>query len=131
MAHRVKIYNETQGVEEKTIDPLIVRAAEELKYDHSLYFASDPATVVLPLDHLILSRAREKGIRNAVALMAKAADGKIERRKPVEVVAESMGYFRVVDGNSTATIATAAGWIDLPCIVVEEEGSEPLAQSPM
>lgn len=114
---KIKFLIPSQGIEEKIIEPSIVDAAEKLKYDHSLYFLPDTATTTVPTNRLILSRAREKGIQNAVGFMAEAAQGKLERRKPVAVVATQDGNFQVVDGNSTATIAVAAGWPDLPCLI--------------
>jgi hypothetical protein len=117
---KIKILSGSERIEEKIINVAIIDAAEKLKYDHSLYFLPDAATTLVQTERLILSRAREEGIRNAVGFMAEAAAGRLAKRKPVEVVSQDDGHFRVVDGNSTATIALAAGWPDLPCIIIRD-----------
>lgn len=78
------------------------------------YFLLAEAHKMIPVGDLVLSRARPKGIANAVALMASAYEGKTAKRIPIQVRTFSADRFLVVDGNSTCIIATAAGWAAIP-----------------
>jgi hypothetical protein len=99
----------------------IIVAAQLLPDMPSRYFVIDEKTLLLPLQSLILTRARPIGIENAVALMCLAYDGKQQRRAPISVRPRADGAYLVIDGNSTVTVARAAGWLSIPCTVVKSD----------
>lgn len=92
-------------------------AAAALAYEHETYFITEKATETLPVSSLRLCRKRPDGIASAVIRMAEAAKGLRSRRSPIRVKAREDGGYEVIDGNSTVTIAAAAGWPGLPCSV--------------
>lgn len=96
----------------------VVLAARRLPYAPDRYFETGGSRFV-PVAKLIQTRARMKGIANAVSLMAAAYDGTQSRRAPIQVRALDADSFLVLDGNSTVTIAAAAGWPDVPCVMLE------------
>ena len=100
------------------LDEDLVAIARVLPDDTWRYFEQDEEAVLLDLDRLVRIRARTAGIRNAVDLMRRASAGEIPRRQPISVQAIGDGYFKVLDGNSTVTIAIAAGWRQAPCIII-------------
>ncbi len=95
----------------------IVEQAKELLDDPSKYFTENKQSILIPLSSLLQTRARPKGIANAIGLMRQAYRGEIARRSPISVIARHDGFFAVEDGNSTVTIARLAGWEAVPCIL--------------
>lgn len=79
------------------------------------YFTLDDVTFFLPVQSLVTTRAREKGILQANILMAEAAKGASPKRKPIEVEKAASGLWLVADGNSTVINAIASGWREIPC----------------
>lgn len=96
------------------IDADIMALAALLPDAPERYFLLAEAHKMIPVGDLVLSRARPKGIANAVALMARAYEAKAAKRGPIQVRAFSVDRFLVLDGNSTCIIATAAGWATIP-----------------
>ncbi len=101
------------------IDPTTVVITDDdrasslnLPYDLGRYFEMADA-VTVPLTELRLSRARPDGISNAAMRMREAYDGTRARRQPITIRRSEFGGYLVLDGNSTVTIALAAGW---PCV---------------
>ena len=83
--------------------------------DPSLYFDLSEEHLLIPLEHLVNARARERGIVNANRHMLAAANGGQERRKPLTVRALSDELWLVVDGNSTLLNARYSNWRAVPC----------------
>jgi hypothetical protein len=53
----------------------------------------------------------------AIKVVAAAYAGRHERRKPILVEPLEAGRYLVLDGNSTVSVAIAAGWPTIPCLV--------------
>jgi len=90
-----------------------------------LFFKMDwPNLIMMDMDKLRNTRARESGIRNALIMMyAKAndiAEG-LGSRQPISVRPTNDGYYEVLDGNSTYNIAKRSGWKQIPVEIVDEE----------
>ncbi|WP_426289731.1 hypothetical protein ACN9MC_35085 (plasmid) [Ensifer adhaerens] len=83
--------------------------------DPSLYFDLREAHLLIPLAHLVNTRARERGIVNANRHMLAAANGRQEKRKPLTVRALGDELWLVVDGNSTLLNARHSNWRAIPC----------------
>ncbi|WP_157139929.1 ParB/Srx family N-terminal domain-containing protein [Roseibium aggregatum] len=115
----IKILKEDGSIELQALSDEINKAASQLKYSPSQYFKNLASSVAIKTSALIQSRARAKGIENAVLLMAAAYAGTQSKRSPISVRPFDEGNFLVVDGNSTTSIAIAAGWPDIPCIILE------------
>ena len=64
----------------------------------------------MPVAGLIQSRVRPEGVAAAAGYMAAAARGETPKREPVSLRRLSASEWLVVDGNSTVTVARAAGW---------------------
>jgi hypothetical protein len=101
----------------------VVKMARRLRDDPDKYFHTEGATMV-PVEKLHQTRARPEGIGNAVQRMAAAYRGEYGKRGPIHVQEQDDGSFLVLDGNSTTTIATAAGWKHIPALVVPK-GANP------
>jgi hypothetical protein len=115
---KIKVLGEGGRVTEIEVRAQIVASARQLPYAPDRYFLTTEAAVLLPVDSLIQSRARPSGIANAVKFMRAAYDGEKSRRAPIDVRELGEGRYLVLDGNSTATIAAAAGWPALPCRII-------------
>jgi hypothetical protein len=50
--------------------------------------------------------------------MVDAANGLIDRREPITVVAKSDGTFHVADGNATAQVLMLVGWKEVPVSLI-------------
>jgi hypothetical protein len=98
------------------IAPEIIAAARALPHAPDRYFIIERA-VLLPVANLLQKRARPEGIANAVKLMAAAYAGYQPRRKPIDVQPLEDGRYLVLDGNSTVSVAVAAGWPVIPCLI--------------
>ncbi len=96
----------------------VLQAAKLLPYAPERYFEITPSTLTLPITSLVQTRARQRGIDNAVSLMEAAYRGKQLRRAPISVRKIEADKYLVIDGNSTVTVARMAGWRDLPCAVL-------------
>jgi hypothetical protein len=93
-----------------------------LPEDPELYFKMDyPNLVMMDMDKLQNTRARESGIRNGLIFMfAKAnhdAEG-MESRNPITVRDRGDDHYEVLDGNSTYNIAKRSGWKQIPVEIV-------------
>jgi len=96
-----------------------------LPEEPELYFKMDyPNLVMMDVDKLQNMRARESGIRHALIVMFTKAnhdDNGMSSRQPISVKEINNGYYKVVDGNSTFTIAKRSGWKQIPVEIVDEE----------
>lgn len=86
----------------------------------SLYFDLGEPHLLIPLQKLVNTRARERGIVNANRHMLAAAKGQGEKRKPLTVRALDNELWLVVDGNSTLLNARHSNWRAIPCWTSEE-----------
>lgn len=86
-----------------------------LPEDPARYFNLDERTVLLPLDFMIRSRVRPIGVAHAEEFMQKLAVGEpISRRAPILVRRIAPNRYKVVDGNSTVTVALRNRWKKIP-----------------
>ncbi|WP_224393565.1 hypothetical protein [Ensifer adhaerens] len=83
--------------------------------DPALYFDLCGAHLLIPLDKLVNTRARDKGIVNANRHMQGGAKGNPKKRKPLTVRALDNALWLVVDGNSTLINARYSNWRAIPC----------------
>jgi hypothetical protein len=110
----IKVLKEGGRSEELAIPAEIVAAARCLPHEPGRYFEMTGASQ-LPVTSLVQSRARHDGIAKAVKYMGAAYRGEKSRRKPIDVERLDRDRYLVLDGNSTVTVAVAAGWPTLPC----------------
>jgi hypothetical protein len=113
---KVRLKGDDSEITEVRVAADVVKAARLLPHAPERYFEIGNS-VLVPLASLIQSRARPEGISNAVRLMSKAYESRRARRAPIRVRRLNGGSYLVVDGNSTAIVAAAAGWPDIPCSV--------------
>lgn len=113
----IRVFNGS-SIEPIRIPDEITALARSLPEDHPSYFNITPDQSQAPVDRLVLSHYRPEGVANAVRYMAAARNGEIDRRAPINVCPTTDGDWQVLDGNSTATIALAAGWSTLPVTIV-------------
>jgi len=100
------------------LPPEITALAQDLPEDAPAYFVTAEGQTELPVDQLVLSHLRPEGVANAVRYMAAARNGRQAPRAPIDVQSMSDGRWLVIDGNSTAAIARAAGWSIIPAMIV-------------
>lgn len=98
------------------VDLCALGASTELPYDIERYFCEGPGAVLLPLNSLIVTRARPAGIANASQLMRAAYEGRHPRRNPITVRLHAGSDFLVEDGNSTVLNAIASAWPNILCV---------------
>ncbi|MCZ7940565.1 hypothetical protein [Agrobacterium salinitolerans] len=107
--------NENGQLEPFEVEPDVASGLDGLPEDHSKYFDLVDGYEVIPLDKLVSSRARAKGIRNANSFMAAAAAGTMPKRQPISISPLEGDLFKVDDGNSTLINARLSGWTSIPC----------------
>jgi len=107
--------DENGNIEPFEFDLEVAQGLEHLPEEHCRYFNLEEAYEVMPLESLVSSRARTKGIKNANSFMAAAAAGTMEKRKPISISGLGGGLFKVEDGNSTLINARFSGWTSIPC----------------
>jgi hypothetical protein len=90
----------------------------ELPYELDKYFIKPAGTIEVEMSKLIPIRARKEGIENAEVYMKKAYDGKMSKRKPIEIYKTRNKKYRVNDGNSTYAVAKKNGWETIYATVV-------------
>jgi hypothetical protein len=90
----------------------------ELPYELDKYFTKPAGTIEVEMTKLIPIRARKEGIENAEVYMKKAYDGKMSKRKPIEIYKTRNKKYRVNDGNSTYAVAKKNGWETIYATVV-------------
>lgn len=83
------------------------------------YFTMPSGTIMVPLDKLKPIRAHDEGLSNAPKYMQLALEGKIPKRKPLEITPDGEGGYTIADGNSTYATAKKYGWKALPGIPSE------------
>lgn len=105
------------GVDVVEIPIEIVSAARKLVDDPWRYFRRPAEACLQPIECLIQDHVRWDGVERAIGYMQQAYDGAIERRPPLTVVELESGNYLVKDGNSTLTVAIAAGWPEVVCRV--------------
>lgn len=101
------------------LPPGLTAGLETLPFDHAAYFDLSMPHQVIPLDELVASRARHKGVANANMFMRQAAAGEIPRRPPISTERIGGRMVLVLDGNSTFINALWSGWSDIPCTMVD------------
>lgn len=94
------------------------------------YFKSHSQSVKIPVAALQTTRARAKGLKNAVGRMARAYNGEGPRRKPISVKDNNDGTYTVLDGNSTTAIARQHGWKHVHAVVAPHGTHEPAHHEP-
>lgn len=92
------------------------------------YFVTDGAQMV-DVSALVPLRPpadQKKSVKAAMSYAKAAADGKMDKRKPISVRDNGDGTFSVLDGNATLGMAQAAGWAQLPVTVLHKNVSPEL-----
>jgi len=92
---------------------------DALPDDPGRYFTMPEGTIMVPLGKLKAVRARDEGLSNAPKYMQLALEGKIPKRKPLEITPDGQGGYTIADGNSTYATAKKYGWKALPGIPSE------------
>lgn len=100
-------YRIPDGIREKCIG---------MSLDISKYFFESAESVLLPIDLMILTRAREEGICSSIHKMKEAAEGRRLKRNPI-LIREHEEDYLVIDGNSTVVILKAIGIQSVRAIV--------------
>lgn len=94
----------------------------KLKDDHSLYIKHDPEQhPVVPVENLHLTKSASSqpdSVREAIRRMNVAAEGKGDKRKPIDVIDNGDGTFTVKDGNATTAAAKAGGLRHMPVNII-------------
>lgn len=88
------------------------------------YFEKPKGTKLVPLGQLDTTRARKVGIHNAAKFMHTSYKGTGKKRKPITVVKQPNGRYKVLDGNSTTNVAQQNKWKALPVVEVSPEEAE-------
>lgn len=117
-AVKVRVKGDRGEVTEVTIAHEVVEAARALPHAPERYFEIGNS-VLFPLAGLIHSRARPEGISNALKLMLSAYNGDQARRAPISIRRLDGQHHLILDGNSTAIVAVAAGWPVIPCLIAK------------
>lgn len=107
-------------VEIGNLPPELIASLETLPVNHAAYFDLSKPHQIIPLNELVASRARHKGVANANVFMRQAAAGEIPRRAPISTERIGERMVLVLDGNSTFINALCSGWSDIPCTMVDQ-----------
>lgn len=93
---------------------------EKIEPDWRPYMVLEEGDVLVPVADIRTVKVRPKGVVNAIPFMEKGARGEIPKRGALLLRADEDGGFTVRDGNSTYTIAQAAGWSEMPSKIITD-----------
>jgi hypothetical protein len=119
MAH-ISIRTEV-GFEVAEIPSNIATEASHLVENTDRYFEPNIGAFTAEVTVLVQDRVRWDGVKRAIGLMRDAYDGRIARRDPLTVRPIPGERLLVLDGNSTLTVAIAAGWRTVLCQMASPE----------
>lgn len=114
MPVRVTVLRADGAIATETLDPDVVDKAMALPEDPWRYFTPAADAELVSVGDLVQTRARPEGIGRAVDLMRDAHAGIVARRAPISLQRRADGRILVLDGNSTVSVAVAAGWRTIP-----------------
>jgi len=72
------------------------------------YFQLEESSVRIPIDSLVLTRCRDKGVKNAYEIMKLVAYDQHAKRQPISVKQDGVDFL-VEDGNSTCVVLHLIG----------------------
>jgi len=93
---------------------------EKIEPDWRPYTVLEEGDVLVPIGDIRTSKVRPDGVVNSVKFMVRGAKGEIPKRGSLLLRADEDGGFTVRDGNSTYTIAQAAGWSEMPSKIITD-----------
>ena len=93
---------------------------EKIEPDWRPYMVLEEGDVLVPVADIRTVKVRPKGVVNAIPFMEQGARGEIPKRGALLLRADEDGGFTVRDGNSTYTIAEAAGWSEMPSKIITD-----------
>lgn len=93
---------------------------EKIEPDWRPYMVLEEGDVLVPIGDIRTSKVRPDGVVNSVKFMVRGAKGEIPKRGSLLLRADEDGGFTVRDGNSTYTIAEAAGWSEMPSKIITD-----------
>ena len=93
---------------------------EKIEPDWRPYMVLEEGDVLVPIGDIRTSKVRPDGVVNSVKFMVRGAKGEIPKRGSLLLRADEDGGFTVRDGNSTYTIAQAAGWSEMPSKIITD-----------
>jgi hypothetical protein len=94
---------------ELELSPETETSLAQLPHRLAAYFDTSTGGEI-PIAFLVQSRVRPDGVAAAAGYMAAAARDEIPKREPVSLRRLGIDQWLVLDGNSTVTVARAAGW---------------------
>lgn len=119
---RISIRGEA-GIYQVNLPDQLARVASKLIDEPWRYFTRPEGTFLQAVETLVQGHVRWDGVERAVGYMRQAHDGEIDRRPPLTVTTLEDGRYLVVDGNSTLTVAIAAGWAAVACLLDSEDSA--------
>ena len=107
--------------EQAAMAEAIKTVKETIEPDWRPYMLLEEGDVLVPIGDIRTGKVRPKGVVGAAGFMEKGARGEIPKRGALLLRADEDGGFTVRDGNSTYTIAEAAGWSEMPSKIITDE----------
>ena len=106
--------------EQAAMAEAIKTVKETIEPDWRPYMVLEEGDVLVPIGDIRTGKVRPKGVVGAAGFMEKGARGEIPKRGALLLRADEDGGFTVRDGNSTYTIAEAAGWSEMPSKIITD-----------
>lgn len=106
--------------EQAAMAEAIKTVKETIEPDWRPYMLLEEGDVLVPIGDIRTGKVRPKGVVGAAGFMEKGARGEIPKRGALLLRADEDGGFTVRDGNSTYTIAEAAGWSEMPSKIITD-----------
>tara|TARA_R110000850_G_scaffold238679_2_gene363336 strand:- start:2448 stop:6320 length:3873 start_codon:yes stop_codon:yes gene_type:complete len=93
---------------------------DKIQPDWQPYMAMEAGDTLVAMKDIVPVNVRAKGVVNSLGYMVQSANNEIPKRGSLLLRDNGDGTFSVRDGNSTYSIAKAAGWSEVPGKIIDD-----------
>ena len=106
--------------EDVAMQSALQQAQDEIKPDWRPYMFMEDSDTLVDINSVLPVKVRPEGVVNSLSFMVQSANNEIPKRGSLLLRDNGDGTFSVRDGNSTYSIAKAAGWPELPGKIIDD-----------
>jgi len=98
----------------------LLEVQDKIQSDWQPYMAMEAGDTLVAMKDIVPVNVRAKGVVNSLGYMVQSANNEIPKRGSLLLRDNGDGTFSVRDGNSTYSIAKAAGWSEVPGKIIDD-----------
>ena len=96
------------------------QAQDEIQSDWRPYMFMEDGDTLVDINSVLPVKVRPEGVVKSLGFMVQSANNEIPKRGSLLLRDNGDGTFSIRDGNSTYSIAKAAGWSELPGKIIDD-----------